>query len=83
VLGRIRVLDKSILRVQESRDSCGNLAAVDEVVENNLRRGVLQEVAAIVYYQQRIRRSATEPSRQIQGHLTIAVQSVTFDEKFG
>jgi hypothetical protein len=48
VRSRIGILDKPILRVQEGCNSWDNLAAVNEIVEHDLRRGVLQEVAAIV-----------------------------------
>mgnify|MGYP003693716445 CR=1 FL=1 len=51
VLRRIGVLDKPILGVQKGCDGWGNLATMDEVVEYDLRCGVLQEVAAIVYHQ--------------------------------
>jgi hypothetical protein len=51
VLRRIGVFDKPILGMQKGCNGWGNLATMDEVVEYDLRCGVLQEVTAIVYHQ--------------------------------
>ena len=54
--------------LQERDDGLGDVEPVDEVVEDGLHRGVLQEVAAVVHEQQRVRRGAPEPGRQVHRH---------------
>ena len=80
---RIGVLDEPILGMQERHDRLGDVSAVDEVVEYHLRGRVLQEFAAVMHHQQRIRLGAAEPSRQIQGHRTVALHRAALHDEFG
>jgi hypothetical protein len=83
VFGRIGVLHEPIPRMQERQDRLGDLTAVDEVVEYHLGSGVLQEFAAVMHNEQRVRLGATEPSWQVHGHRTIALQSAAFHNEVG
>src|SRR3712207_6740415 len=69
--------------MEERHDCLGDLPAVDEVVENHLRSGVLQELTTVVDNQQRVRLGGTEPSWQVDGHRTVALQSEAVHDELG
>ena len=62
------------LRVEERHDGLGHVEPVDQVVQDGLRSGVLEEVRAVVHDQQRVRRGAPEAGRQVDRDWAVAPQ---------
>ena len=61
--GRVGVLGEPVLGVQEGDDRLGDVEPVDQVVEDRLGGGVLQEVRTVVHEQQRVRRRCAGTAR--------------------
>jgi hypothetical protein len=62
----VRILDKAVAGRHERGDEWGDLAPVDEVVEDGLGRGVVQVVVAVVDDEQRIAAKQAEPCGPVE-----------------
>jgi hypothetical protein len=50
---------------------------VDQVVQDGLHRGVLQEVPAVVHHQQRVQRGRPETRGEVERHVRVAAERPT------